>query len=259
MYISCIYHWLGPIRSIMNLSFYHLWHFHKKFIYQPLAVQVMQLFEVSTRLLQFDGPVEASFQVEASFVEESCKANTVIATCVWNAYEKPAKVLMKEYLWEALFCLESGSKPWKAIWWTTESDTLQYLEIQLVHLCLLWLWHCSYILCNTIYTCTHARVSWMRIRYPALVAQLQISSNFHVRNLVIYVACFWVKQCTCRREFCINPQHDQHGSHHFWLITSLWLQMAEILERGFHCRAIFFGARKEQENPLLALLWIVGF
>ena len=30
--------------------------------------------------------------------------------------EKPAKVLMKESLCEALFCLESGSKLWKAIW-----------------------------------------------------------------------------------------------------------------------------------------------
>ena len=30
--------------------------------------------------------------------------------------EKLAKVLMKESLCEALFCLESGSKLWKAIW-----------------------------------------------------------------------------------------------------------------------------------------------
>ena len=30
--------------------------------------------------------------------------------------EKPAKVLMKESLCEALFCLESGSKLWKSIW-----------------------------------------------------------------------------------------------------------------------------------------------
>ena len=30
--------------------------------------------------------------------------------------EKPAKVLMKESLGEALFCLESGSKLWKSIW-----------------------------------------------------------------------------------------------------------------------------------------------
>ena len=51
--------------------------------------------------------------------------------------EKPAKVLMKESLYEALFCLESGSKRWKAIWWITKSDTLQYFETQLVHLCLL--------------------------------------------------------------------------------------------------------------------------
>ena len=35
-----------------------------------------------------------------------------------------------------LFFLERGSKPWKAIWRTTKSDTLQYLEIQLVHSCL---------------------------------------------------------------------------------------------------------------------------
>ena len=30
--------------------------------------------------------------------------------------EKPAKVLMKESLCEALFCLESGSKLWKSKW-----------------------------------------------------------------------------------------------------------------------------------------------
>ena len=48
-------------------------------------------------------------------------------------WQKYAKVLMKKSLCEALFCFESGSKPWKAIWWTTKSDTLQYLEIQFVH------------------------------------------------------------------------------------------------------------------------------
>ena len=50
----------------------------------------------------------------------------------WLRYEKPANVLMKEYLCEALFFLESGSKLWKAIWLTTKSNTLQYLEIQLI-------------------------------------------------------------------------------------------------------------------------------
>ena len=30
------------------------------------------------------------------------------------------------------FFLESGSKLWKAIWLTTKSNTLQYLEIQLI-------------------------------------------------------------------------------------------------------------------------------
>ena len=51
-------------------------------------------------------------------------------------HEKPAKVLLQESSCEALFCLESGSKQWKAIWWTTKPDTLQYLEIHLVHSCL---------------------------------------------------------------------------------------------------------------------------
>ena len=46
--------------------------------------------------------------------------------CVWvgvcvggwggSEDEKLAKVLMKESLCEALFCLESGSKLWKSIW-----------------------------------------------------------------------------------------------------------------------------------------------
>ena len=30
--------------------------------------------------------------------------------------EKPAKMLMKESLCEALLCFESGSKVWKSIW-----------------------------------------------------------------------------------------------------------------------------------------------
>ena len=50
-----------------------------------------------------------------------------------HKYEKPAKVLMKESLCEALFLLESGSKLWKAIWLATKSDALQYLEIQFVN------------------------------------------------------------------------------------------------------------------------------
>ena len=38
----------------------------------------------------------------------------------------------RESLCDGLFRLESGSKLWKAIWRTTQRDTLQYLEI---HLC----------------------------------------------------------------------------------------------------------------------------
>jgi len=48
-------------------------------------------------------------------------------------YEKPAKVLMKESLCEALFFLESGSKLWKAIWLATKSDALQCFEMQFVN------------------------------------------------------------------------------------------------------------------------------
>ena len=48
-----------------------------------------------------------------------------------KVYEKPAEVLMKESLCEALFFLESGFELWKAIWLNTKSDTLQYLEMQL--------------------------------------------------------------------------------------------------------------------------------
>ena len=152
--------------------------------------------------------------------------------------------------WKWLQTMESDMvnyrKRYLAISWNTIGSFMFALIVTLFLYTYIIIYIYMYIciILYTIYTCTHARVSWMRIRYPALVAQLQISSNFHVRNIVIHVACFWVKQCTCRREFCINPQHDQHGSHHFWLITSLWLQMAEILERGFHCRAIFFGAQK---------------
>ena len=42
-------------------------------------------------------------------------------SCAWVGVcvgedEKLAKVLMKESVCEALFCLESGSKLWKSIW-----------------------------------------------------------------------------------------------------------------------------------------------
>ena len=50
---------------------------------------------------------------------------------VWIIWETGWTLYVGVFLWGALF-LERGSKPWKAIWWTTKSDTLQYLEIQLV-------------------------------------------------------------------------------------------------------------------------------
>ena len=37
-----------------------------------------------------------------------------------------------EKRWGALFFFETGSKPWKEMWWTTKSDALQYLELKVV-------------------------------------------------------------------------------------------------------------------------------
>ena len=53
----------------------------------------------------------------------------IIFSCLPSTYF----VIWEEFFMSALFCLESVSKPWKAMQWTTKSDTLKYLEIQLVH------------------------------------------------------------------------------------------------------------------------------
>ena len=57
-----------------------------------------------------------------------------------SASEKPAKVCCcRSLLVRRSFVLKvapNHGKRMKAIWWTTKSDTLQYLEIQLVHSCL---------------------------------------------------------------------------------------------------------------------------
>ena len=39
---------------------------------------------------------------------------------------------------QVTFCLENGSKPWKAMWWTTKNDTLQILAISFMFVCKVW-------------------------------------------------------------------------------------------------------------------------
>ena len=89
----------------------------------------------ATFLVGFAATSEKLFEDASSEFRSEYKS---MHACI-HAYEKPPKLLMKKSSCEALSCLESGSEPWKTMWRTTKKDTydtLQNLEIQLVHSCL---------------------------------------------------------------------------------------------------------------------------
>ena len=116
---------------------------------------------------------------------------------------------MKQSLCEALSCFESGSKLWKAIWWTTKSDTLQYLEIQLVHLCLRWSWNCSFF--------PWSRQSQSDTRSDTLWIPFW-DMNAH-KSILSHMACLvQCSSCGCVRKDLVTSA--THGLH--WARTPLY-------------------------------------
>ena len=53
-------------------------------------------------------------------------------------WETSKSAVVETLFWGAIFCLESGSKPWKPMWWTTKSDTLRCIVLKnnwFIHVC----------------------------------------------------------------------------------------------------------------------------